>query len=676
MTTLKKCNTLVNCLQENSCGSGCDTKCNFNRLDSSPFGINIIPGSGKLAEFPVSCSDECCDGCDAGNLLDSIRDTQSCPRVNYLDTICVSECQEYGALAGFNFINGDLVIASPESDIANNSCILKSLPIGTDLIDIFPNLLGVNGSIYIVGTEYRVITGFEKLRFVTGSIVIVNNIDLEILPIFPNLLNVGGQNQNLPYLPEGSCDSDCDANCGRSSIIIANNASLKKITGFEPLRQVSNGIYIANNNCLTHICAFVHLYRTDRLVISHNPVLIRIVGFCYLDNLPVGLYILSNGNADDIELTINAFSALENVADLVVVGNGNIKSLIFESVIGARNVVIKSNGLVEFASNITTLKSLIIEYNRHLISIRLPRLVSVRNSIRVNHNAALEILDISDSLKKVGHGIMIAQNPKLAELTGFNKVKYIGSSCAQRAGFNPFPPSPFPPPFGSPNSPIIAHLIPNPCSCIPCMSNIEYDWELITVINCVITDAFPPCFYDASECECPYLLPNEFFANLCSTKSGCGPNGRPCGSTCSCSCGEELLNSVNYSIIIFGNNRLKAIGGFCNLRHVNSNIYIISNPILHTINAFGQLAFAVDVWIRNNPSLKFIIGFTNLLSVRDFVLLESGCLIDFCGLKSLEFAQSISSEAKTAKSIKLGSQPIPSILGYTLYYQANKCGSC
>jgi len=135
-----------------------------------------------------------------------------------------------------------------------------------------------------------------------------------------------------------------------------------------------------------------------------------------------------------------------------------------------------------------------------------------------------------------------------------------------------------------------------------------------------------------------------------------------------------IPDTLSYSIIIFRNQKLKAIGGFCNLKHVESNIYIIYNAVLHTINAFGQLAYALDIWIRNNPQLKYIISFANLLSIRDFIVYESLCLIDLNSIKSLEFAQNIAIEAKTSKSVKYPRNPIPSVLGYTLYYSYdNKC---
>jgi len=38
-----------------TCGDPvCDIDCNYLRTDSLPFGITIIPGSGKLTEFPIS----------------------------------------------------------------------------------------------------------------------------------------------------------------------------------------------------------------------------------------------------------------------------------------------------------------------------------------------------------------------------------------------------------------------------------------------------------------------------------------------------------------------------------------------------------------------------------------------------------------------------------------------
>jgi len=165
-------------------------------------------------------------------------------------------------------------------------------------------------------------------------------------------------------------------------------------------------------------------------------------------------------------------------------------------------------------------------------------------------------------------------------------------------------------------------------------------------------------FFDVTEFSCAYILPDDFFRLVCN------PNNQ-CGDISFC---EETPDILDFSLTIFRNPRLKVIGGFATLKYVESNIYIIFNISLHTINAFGQLVFALDIWIRNNTALKYIIGFNNLQTIRDFVVFETPCLLDLNNIKALDFAQRITVEEKTANALKLPKTPIPSVLGYAIYF--------
>lgn len=629
----------------------CNTDCACIKNNNVPFGITIIPGSGKLMEFPASNNTLDCTN-DTNNFLDCIINADICPKAFPPTNICVRDCTEFAAISQINFINGDLIIGDPE--VTNTSSgLLQILPSSNnELVDILPNLLGINGSLYIIGTQYGKISGFDKLRFVTGSIVIVNNSNLISIPTFPSLLNVGGQ---ITIIPPISSGEEPNTICGRGAIIIANNASLRKITGFEALRQVKDGIFIADNLCLSHICGFIHLYRTDRIVIKGNSKLSKVIGFCYTDTINIGLYIFDNNLDGDFDLVINAFIALETIGELVIVDNNSLKSLQLNALrIVINDFIVRSNSsLGEIVSSVQFVSNLYIENNKSLQTIKFPNLQEVNHILNINGNCAILSLDTFDELRRVGSGIMIAENKQLVELKGFNKLKYIGSNCISNSNSN----MPTNSPCGNCSSGLLV-----PCGCI---ADITFDWTTITrSTDCVITDDFLLNAFDSVSNSCAYLLPEDFFKFVC--------NPLP-------SCNEIIINQdipemLSYSLIIFKNSRLRAIGGFCNLKHVNSNIYIINNTVLHTINAFGQLAFALDIWIRNNVSLKYIIGFSNLLSVRDFVVYESTCLNDLNNLKSLEFAQDIAIESRTAKSVKLPKTPIPSVLGYNLYFSFDtKC---
>src|SRR5690606_34243127 len=135
-----------------------------------------------------------------------------------------------------------------------------------------------------------------------------------------------------------------DPRCGRGAIIIANNSSIKKIAGFEALRQVKDGIFIADNPCLQQICGFIHLYRTDRIVIKSNPRLSKLVGFCYIDTINIGLYILDNNFENELDFVIGAFSMLETAGRIVILGNRSLKVLKLDSLqIVPNEFIVRSN---------------------------------------------------------------------------------------------------------------------------------------------------------------------------------------------------------------------------------------------------------------------------------------------------------------------------------------------
>lgn len=615
----------------------CNTGC---QIEGSPLGVVVIPGSGKLTEFPVTNNNlNCAD--EGKNVLDCVKNTNICPKAFSPSNVCLHECAEFAAASKLNFINGDLVIADPEPPMLAPGGILQHLPLAptNELSNILPNLLGINGSLYIVGTHYKKISGFDSLRFVTGKIVIANNLELSEIPDFPCLLNVGGE---LIFIPPIS-DVPAEELCGQGSIIIANNNILRKISGFEALRQVSDGIFIADNPCLTHICGFIHLYRTNRIVIKGNPKLGKVVGFCYVDSINIGLYIFDNNLDGETDLVINSFGMLETAGTIVLIANNGLKSYRLGSLrtVGSQLVIRSNCQLEELFSSVNFVNELYIENNKSLVCISLPCLTEVNLGMNINANCGLLCLDTFDELRRVGSGIMIADNKQLTELKGFSKLKYIGSNCSHR--------------------PLIQ--LPSQCITCTCIVDIIFDWDSIVVIvlpdgTCSIIFDFPPNTFDPASLACAYELPDDFYRLLCHPST-------PCGELAII---EEIPEAVSYSLIIYRNQRLRTISGFSSLKHLNSNLYIIHNVGLHTINSFHQLIFGLDVWIRNNPQLKHVIGFSNLLSIRDFILLESHCLCEINSLKCLDFAQSILIEAKTASALKNQRTLIPSVSGYLLYY--------
>jgi hypothetical protein len=309
--------------------------------------------------------------------------------------------------------------------------------------------------------------------------------------------------------------------------------------------------------------------------------------------------------------------------------------------------------LEELSSSVEFVNNFYVENNKSLVVLRFAALYEVNQQFSVSANCSLLVLDTFDHLKRIGAGAIIADNVQLAEIKGFNALKYIGSTCVIAADTIP----------GSTNA----------CFSGPtCACNVNFTPTIITptcstIATLPVDLGFSVTDFDSLALDsCIYVLEPNFYLLLCNANSTCLTNS---------SVPNPSATIVNYSLIIYGNSRLRAIGGFSNLKHIESVLFIVFNAVLHTINAFGQLAFALDIWIRNNPSIKYIIGFNNLLSIRNLVLLESVCLCDWNNLSSLEYAQDIAIESKTAKAVKFGkNHSVPSVLAYDLYYSfENKC---
>lgn len=158
------------------------------------FGVSLIPGTGRLLEF-VDCNQNriaCTGTCtDKNSLVSCLCNNKFCPR-SYSGCLTIDGYCKFAAFKKINFIDGDLIITDGSSDncffTACNGITLSL----TEAMDIFPNLLGINGNLYIINTIYSKITGFPKLRWVTGSIIIANNPNLMCMPSFESLLNIGG----------------------------------------------------------------------------------------------------------------------------------------------------------------------------------------------------------------------------------------------------------------------------------------------------------------------------------------------------------------------------------------------------------------------------------------------------------------------------------------------------
>lgn len=640
---------------------------------NTAFGVSLIPGTGKLLEFAnKKCEDCACgnDCSDKNNIVSCLCNNKFCPR-SYSGCVVVDNCCKFAAFKKVNFIDGDLIITDGSMDdhffTACNGVTLSL----TEAIDIFPNLLGINGNLYIIGTIYSKISGFSKLRWVTGSIIIANNQNLGCIPSFESLLNIGGiicgGNDGCPCKSDNDSEHNClNVNCCgcinnnaipvinplrycSSFLAIAYNPCLKKISGFEALRQVNDGIFIIDNAKLVSIAGFIHLYRTDRVVIRGNAFLNKIIGFCYIDTLNVGLFILENNCNSGYDLVLGAFLSLETAGKIIIINNNGLKSIKLDSLVTVCGdfIISHNKNLFELYSNVHYIGGLYIQ-NNAIINLKFPHLKEINNRF-ILAKEKLAIFDTFDELRRVGKIFIVTENDHLVEFKGANKLKYIGDDTVA-----------YTPPVIHCSDDCHSPASKNTISWILSIDNNNNEGDclcpniIIAIPLCDSTNRGIPDVRSYDNCENQYKcsLSEDFFTSLCNKNA----NNPLC---------PVLPDHVSASIIFHGNSVLKAISGFNNLRHIKSNLYIVGNKLLHTINSFGHLAFALDVWFRNNANLKYVIGFNSLLAVRDFVILDA-LLNEFNGLASLEFAQRIAIETKSIKSFN-NNKLIPTTCGYVTY---------
>lgn len=535
-----------------------------------------IPGSGMLKEFPD---------------------------FNTHETLHITECSEMMALSRINFINGDLIISDSETE--HTSPLLKLLPLANDeLIDILPNLYGINGSLYIVGTKYRKITGFTNLAFITGSIIIMNNQYLEQVPSFSHLLNIGNHVHDVEERSEKQV----------GAFILAHNASLLEFRGLNMIRQIADGLFIMHHAKLHTLHLADRLYHTSRIVISYNACLSLLCGFNAVTMINKDIIIMHNNAMHHNDLIFQMLRSLESVRHIWIINNVSLTQICWPQLHRAASITICANKQLEcICTSLYTVEEIFIESNKMLHDIRMDQLKEVMRSLIIVNNDGLKVLNTFDHLTRIGGGLIIAYNHHLTCLRGFNALHYVGSDTVS-------------------NLPQSEHSI----------FDLKLRANHVRVLRSkTLHDHFNPSHFEARFIIKEFRLSAEFF----HTRS----------------------DLINYSIIITNNARLKCIHAFSLVRYLNDTLFISHHAALQTIQAFDDLIFLLDVQIHDNCELKSIIGFEKLCLLRQFILKNTSELITLKGLGEWSLAQYIKTETKNAQVIDVN-HIIPTVLGYNTYH--------
>lgn len=637
----------------------CSADC-ADLINGKAVGIDIMDGSGKLREWTVLPNIE----------FDPVtKDIAACIRADPERTnICIRNCCEFGAYKKVQFINGDIIIGDPVQ--ATTPPGLEEvcepgfgLVDNQEALDIFPNLLGVNGSIYVVNTNYVRLTGFSKLRYITGRIVFVDNPELVQMPTFCSLIAV---TTDLKVVNIG----DINATVNRTgSIVIAQNPKLRKVDGFDSVRQLAQGLYVDSNECLQAICGFIHLYRTTEVTIIRNNRLARIIGFSYTDSVK-NLFIWNNGERTSATLEISAFSNMLNSENMAILFNKNLLHVEFESLESAINFEVTGNAtLVSINSSLKTVSNnFSITKNPKLTTVSFDELYSIgRNFTFAKNNVMLELMGF-DKLNNVDGGMIIAENKHLEKITAFKNLKYVGSSTTvNQADANATE-------IMAENEPRyiaqdlgIAVDPANPPGVFQRPAALDGNYEDL----CNIDDTFDEnrrSYNDNYLLFAPLYRINQLFYHYLCNRARCGDFISDNESDGPLAIDpEEDLQSVNYSIIIYGNDKLTLIQAFESMRHTENSIYVIYNVALEIIQAFTKLSYTLDMWVRNNSKLAHFIGLGCLMTVRDMVILDSACLTELNNIRRLHYAQRLAFETLVCDAIKY-KKPLPTVNSFIKYY--------
>lgn len=258
--------------------------------------------------------------------------------------------------------------------------------------DSLANLKSIGGTLDINFTGLSTISGFDSLKYVSGSILISQNEPLELIDGFNQLDSLGG------------------------SININNNFDIESIIGFQNLKKTKHSLIIQFSFELAHL-SFPSLQEVEQdLILSLNFALDDITGFPLLNKVGRDLIIeiselksISGLNAlEEVggnvfmfdNRTLKQISGLQNLRQIgksfLIIGQLELESL------EGFNALTQIGGRLEISST----DSLRVIHGFNYLN-------SLGNSLIVSENRALRNFKGFHQLDSIARDLMIMGNPKL-----------------------------------------------------------------------------------------------------------------------------------------------------------------------------------------------------------------------------------------------------------------------
>lgn len=457
-----------------------------------------------------------------------------------------------------------------------------------------------NGIFFRELSEIISLSGMENLKHI-GRIEFINVTSLKNLDGLENLLSTG-------------------------SFRIENCTQLENTTALESLRFINGRFEIEDNPLLEELGSFpdLELISFD-FVVTGNHSLNKISGFNKLTAVTSDEFFISN---NDNLLSVEGFNALSTVGK-----NFRIRGTKLNVIDGFNSLVSLSEDLtfddqdylqiLRGFGNLKTLEGdLIIEQNLRLKEIpKFDSLNHIGGRIIMNWNSSLEKIDMMDNLKTIeGWGISIFSNPKLETLDGFSNLNQVGNRIEIYS-----------------NSQLLT---------IPEFNNLEFLKVLLINGNekLQLVEGFGRVLegedIEIRENDSLKIIPdfnalikiqnytvwgNERLENLSSL-----PNLTTLGRfTCEFNNSISTINTcqkVRESDFIkfLYNDKISEINGFESLDKVCGDISIVDHPELRIIPQFQELDSVEFIFIRENPNLSELDGFSQVDSTQIITISGNG----------------------------------------------------
>jgi hypothetical protein len=453
---------------------------------------------------------------------------------------------------------------------------------------LYPGCNAIIGDVHISGDDIMILTGLAPLDSIGGDLEIADN---------PNLIRLTGL--------EG-----LDSIGGR--LMIRSNAGLQTIEALDSLTFVGSHVILEGNNALESLVGFALDSIRGNFRIAGHANLFNLEGLDSLKFISGDWVIEENsgmeglgpvgrltGVGGSVEVRVNNLANLEALlldsigGSLVIEGNPQLMDLTgLDSLrfIGFDFIIADNDGMTELnvSARIDRLpRHLIIEDNDNLMHFGSLPLDSVMGDFYIRHNSSMLNFEGLDSLKYIGGGWYVEENPSLI---GFGPpLRSTGINTAGTVRVNN-------------------------------LANLEaYN---VHSINGYLLIEGNPNLKDLTGLDSLHYLGGDF--NLDGNISMDDFTG-------------FALDSIHGSLIIRNNTSLPDLDGLDSLKYIGLDMDISDNPNLTHFRPRARITGLRSLTIARNNSLEDLIGF-DLDSLDGSLTIEDNPLLkDLTGLDSLDY---------------------------------------